>query len=115
LQRNTPDTTFFWLDAIDYCENLEIDGAADWRLPSIKELQTIVDESTTNPALDTMTFGDISSETNFCSSSISIRVFLGLNSGEDFNFTSAWNVDFDDGHSGLGYTFYEIGRPRCVR
>ncbi len=34
-------------DAIDYCQELELNGAKDWRLPSINELKTIVDQNNT--------------------------------------------------------------------
>ena len=30
-------------DALAYCESLTLAGHADWRLPSAKELQSIVD------------------------------------------------------------------------
>jgi hypothetical protein len=39
----------------DYCSGLALDGGG-WRAPSVKELETIVDEQATDPALDTMTF-----------------------------------------------------------
>ncbi len=34
-----------WQSALTYCENLEEAGSTDWRLPNIKELQSIVDYS----------------------------------------------------------------------
>ncbi|WP_237157035.1 DUF1566 domain-containing protein [Photobacterium rosenbergii] len=34
-----------WPTALEYCENLELAGNSDWRLPNIKELQSIVDYS----------------------------------------------------------------------
>jgi hypothetical protein len=43
-----------WSDALAYCEALDFAGATDWRLPNVKELQSIVDYSlspdTTNSA-----------------------------------------------------------------
>lgn len=39
------DTPRTWADALDYCETLSVAGRDDWRLPSIKELSTLVDES----------------------------------------------------------------------
>lgn len=43
-----------WFAGIQYCENLELAGRSDWRLPNIKELHSIVDYSrspdTTNSA-----------------------------------------------------------------
>ncbi len=38
-------------DAILYCENLTLANYDDWRVPHIKELQTIVDDSKYEPAL----------------------------------------------------------------
>jgi len=34
-----------WKDALEYAENLNLNGYNDWRLPSAKELQSIVDYS----------------------------------------------------------------------
>lgn len=43
-----------WATALNYCENLELAGQSDWRLPNAKELHSIVDYSrspdTTNSA-----------------------------------------------------------------
>ncbi|MEH6447037.1 MAG: DUF1566 domain-containing protein [Oleispira sp.] len=43
-----------FVDALGYCENLSLAGKEDWRLPNVKELQSIVDYSrspdTTNSA-----------------------------------------------------------------
>ena len=35
--------TFTWLEALDYCSNLALDGNENWRLPNINEFLTIVD------------------------------------------------------------------------
>jgi hypothetical protein len=40
-----------WEDAITYAEGLTLANALDWRLPNIKELQSITNELTTNPSV----------------------------------------------------------------
>lgn len=40
-----------WKDAIKKCESLVLSGYSDWRLPNIKELNTIVDRSRYKPAI----------------------------------------------------------------
>jgi hypothetical protein len=40
-----------WNAAVDFCNNLIYSGHSDWRLPSIKELESLVNCGTYNPAL----------------------------------------------------------------
>ena len=42
-QRQDDDIQRNWDDAWQYCVNLDLGGHQDWRLPRIKELQSIVD------------------------------------------------------------------------
>ena len=45
-----------WEDALAYAENSNYAGYSDWRLPNVKELQSIVDYSGVFPALNTTMF-----------------------------------------------------------
>ncbi|OSM05348.1 DUF1566 domain-containing protein [Magnetofaba australis] len=45
-----------WGDALAYCENLTLASHNDWRLPNVRELQSLVDYSRANLALDTQFF-----------------------------------------------------------
>ena len=45
-----------WEQAIIYAKNLSLGGHSDWRLPFAKELFSILDESTLNPAMNTTYF-----------------------------------------------------------
>ncbi len=43
-----------WENALIYADSLTLAGYLDWRLPNIKELQSINDESKINPSIDTI-------------------------------------------------------------
>ncbi len=76
-----------WCDALAYCENLTVAGHDDWRLPSVRELQSIVEYGRSNPAIDPV-FGALATSPDRAYwSSTSIARF------PDF----AWLVFFDYG------------------
>jgi hypothetical protein len=82
-QRAIPTTRANFADSQAYCAGLALDGGG-WRLPSINELQTLVDE-THNPSIDTAAFPDTPSE-YFWSSSLVIE-----------DPTRAWTAFFTNG------------------
>ena len=43
---------YTWQAALQYCEGLELAGHDDWRLPNVRELQSIVDYGRFSPAID---------------------------------------------------------------
>ncbi len=51
------DAPVRWTEALAYCESLSLAGKDDWRLPSIKELATIVDEGATDGPVIGASFG----------------------------------------------------------
>jgi hypothetical protein len=100
-QQAVPPTTYVWADAKTYCAGLSLAGTG-WRLPTAKELQTIVDESRTNPSIDPTAFPATPSN-GFWSSSP-----LANSSG------FAWDVGFSNGAAGTPEVFY-VYNVRCVR
>lgn len=57
-QETTPDT-YAWCEGLEYCENLTLAGHDDWRLPNVRELQSVVDYSLFDPPIDPV-FGTVS-------------------------------------------------------
>ncbi|MCP4129952.1 MAG: DUF1566 domain-containing protein [bacterium] len=60
-EESTGDYQFSWENALAYCEALTLGGSSDWRLPDIKELQSIVyydnpNYATSKMVLDTSVF-----------------------------------------------------------
>jgi hypothetical protein len=43
------DSDVAWQQAMDYCQNLQLAGHSDWRLPAINELQGIYDPNISTP------------------------------------------------------------------
>lgn len=61
-----------WYEAIDHCENLELAGRDDWRLPNKKELLSIVNYNKHSPAIDLEFFPETPADYFFWSSSTHI-------------------------------------------
>ncbi|MDM8523686.1 DUF1566 domain-containing protein [Desulfococcaceae bacterium HSG8] len=81
-QRQKSDSGMNWKDAITYCEDIDLGGYNDWRLPTIKELESILNYDKFSPSIDEEYFpGTVSaywSSTNaFLSEEIAWRVDFG--------------------------------------
>jgi hypothetical protein len=99
-QRAVPAMRYGWQDATQYCAELDLTGGG-WRLPSIGELQTLVDE-TVNPSIDAAAFPMTPSE-YFWSSSPVID-----------DATRAWTAFFTNG-STYSFAITALKNVRCVR
>lgn len=74
-----------WEDALAACGKLDLAGHKDWRLPNIKELRSISDDSKVRPSLDITFFPNAQAKIYWSSSSQSNRP------------QRAWFVDFVTG------------------
>jgi len=94
--------TCTWAEAQAYCSELALGGYSDWRLPTVKELRSIVDYAVHAPATNQTAFPNTPLERFWTSSP-----YAG-SSGY------AWDVGFDNGFS----NYIAVGssdRVRCVR
>jgi hypothetical protein len=100
-QRAVAHDNFTWEGAKSHCETLDSNGGG-WRLPSLRELLTLVDVTRVEPATDTLAFPDTPSEFFWSSSPSSAPV------------GSAWGVNFTRGSSGAGLVATKA-HVRCTR
>jgi hypothetical protein len=91
-----------WLDALDACESLDLAGQTDWRLPTLKELQTLVDDRRLQPSIDVVAFPDTPSEWFWSSTPI------------QFPPNEAWATSYTDGYASI-HAFTELQLVRCLR
>ena len=94
-------TKLNWKDANAYCQDLDLAGHSDWKLPSIKELQSIVDVSRCNPAIK-KEFKNID------------LIFVLSSSQYAFDIKYAWIVYFGNGATAIANKTNEY-YVRCVR
>lgn len=98
--------------ALSYCASLDL-GGSFWRLPSLRELSTLVDEAKVAPSINEEFFPG----TKYGSRSNNWY----WASDEDALSTAAWALNFDDGFTGTNkgaegaWNYFTSGFARCVR
>lgn len=93
-----------WSAALSYCENLELAGSSGWRLPNVKELESLSDDSGNGPAIDPTKFPKARAANYWASTT------------DSSSPASAWYVNFAYGFVG-SYAKYDTSAyyVRCVR
>jgi hypothetical protein len=106
-QRASSTATVPFEDAVSICAELDLNGHS-WRLPSIKELSTLVDETPpitkVSPAIDTVAFPDTSANGAYWSSSLFNRKAPSVH--------HPWVINFADGFT---QSSRSVARVKCVR
>ncbi len=94
--------TLTWEQSLIYADSLSILSMSDWRLPNIKELQSINDESLVNPSLNANFFTGVTAKKYWSSTSLPNQT------------TKAWYLDTQ-----FGITTYDLKALKhniiCVR
>ena len=102
-QRAVEDTMHTQAEAKAHCAGLTVTGAGGgWRLPSMKELQSLVDDSRASPAVDPVAFEEMPLEPFWTDTRV-----VGFPG-------SAWRVSFVHGYTYDAKDFYTY-LARCVR
>jgi hypothetical protein len=101
-----------WEDAVGYCETLALDGADTWRLPTIRELATLVDEARVAPAINTEAFPN--TQYGARSNNWYWAAHPSRDGGAD------WALNFDDGFTGFNsgsatWNTFGPSYAKCVR
>jgi hypothetical protein len=103
-QRVVPSQAYNWADAKAYCSGLSLGGQTGWRLPTIKELETVVDRSVDScPKTNVTAFPDTPCEVFYSSSPYA------------HDSPSALGVDFSSGDTDGTDNAGHLRRVRCVR
>jgi RNA polymerase sigma factor (sigma-70 family) len=87
--------------ATAYCSALDL-GGQKWRLPTLRELSTTVDDSRVAPAIDTGTFPDTLK-----------KGWYWTSDSADPEPGRRWALNYDDGYT--NYRKVDTGYARCVR
>lgn len=109
-ERPVPEAYFDWAGANVYCQGLSIGGQTGWRLPTRKELASLVNLRASDPAIDSAAFPGVPSDraggaaASFWTSSSAEAILPGF----------VWVIGFLDGvHDFVGAG--NVRRVRCVR
>ena len=84
-------TALTWEDAILYCEGLNLSGNSDWRLPNIKEIRSLSDETKVQPSVNNTSFTGVTITKYWSSTSLPNQT------------TKAWYLD-----NNFGITTYDV-------
>jgi hypothetical protein len=90
-QNIQPSNTMSWEEALDYAAALTLAGKSDWRLPNIKEIQSLNDESLFEPSFNRSYFSNVVSG-NYWSSTTTQNSIL-----------KAWDINLDYGIVSYNY------------
>lgn len=105
-QKDQASSTYSWDDANSYCAGLVLGGRRDWRVPTENELNTIIDYSTGNPAVNPLL--------TFSGFDPNVFVFSWSETPSVYIAGRVWAVRWNDASISSFTTDNQFG-VRCVR
>ena len=111
-QQTFSSSTMAWSAGPGYCTSQTTGGSSDWRVPTLQELATTVNEALVSPAINRTVFPGVpscGSGTWFWASEASL---VG---------GTAWGINYCDGYTGWNagasgsWNYFTVGYVRCVR
>lgn len=105
-------TNLKWPDAVAYCDDLELEGNADWRLPTLAELEGLHDAEAEEGIRSPFEIGDC------CLWSGESLVDRPAEDGGEIAGRPEmyhWGYMFDGGFPYYAVHIFEDGRAMCVR
>jgi len=93
-----------WDQALSYCAELPLGNFSDWRLPNVKELESLTDDTRKSPAINTSFFPD----------AFASYFYMSSTSGSFFGWYNNWSAVIDSGRITVGDKGF-LGYARCVR
>jgi hypothetical protein len=109
-----------WSSAAAYCSSLNLNGRT-WRVPSLNELATLVNEGQVQPAVDTTVFpGTHPTSSDSGCMNDGLPTWYWASEPLATEPTYAWGIDFCDGFTGAnnatsGWNDYASAWVKCVR
>lgn len=110
-QKTPFGTAMNWEQGLNYAENLTLANASDWRLPNIKELQSLNDESISNPSVNTNYFTTIGVKNYWSSTTLKPNT---ANPSSAWYFNTQFGITTYDLKSNNNYVLCVRGLPTTL-
>jgi hypothetical protein len=108
--------TMNWGAALEYCEGLTLGGYSDWRLPNVKELESIVDNTRYNPTINTTYLSIPDIQGTYCPYEDVVELYYWSSTPTTrMDYPNRLSFSFRHGNDASFDKSYNNNLVRCVR